>query len=107
MPVRRLCWSTIMPTDLSYPHIEKPEGQPARLCSTPRVRVAQIVMAYLYHGQSVDDMCRAYDYLSAAEAHAATAYYFDHKTEVDAEIAEEQKLADEDGARPRDSSFRG
>ena len=47
-----------MALELAYPHIEKPEGQPARLQRLPRVRVAQIVMDYLAYGWSADEMCR-------------------------------------------------
>ena len=83
-----------MSIDVTYPHIEKPEGQPARLRRTPRVRVAQIVMDYLAHGWSVDEMCRQHPYLSQAEAHAAMTYYFDHKEEVDAEIEAEWREAE-------------
>jgi len=81
--------------ELAYPHIEKPQGQPARLRRTPRVRVAQIVMDYLAHGWSVDEMCRQHPYLSHAEAHAAMGYYFDHKEEIDAEIQAEWREAEQ------------
>ena len=80
-----------MSVDLTYPHIEKQEDQPARLRRTPRVRVAQIVMDYLAYGWSAEEMCRQHPYLSPAEAHAAMAYYFDHQAEIDAEIEAEVK----------------
>ncbi len=76
-----------MTTD--YPHIEKQDGQPARLSRVPRVRVAQLVMDYLAHGWSVDEMCRQHPYLSPAEGHAAMAYYYDHQDEIDREIRDE------------------
>ncbi|WP_017305462.1 DUF433 domain-containing protein [Spirulina subsalsa] len=74
---------------LSYPHIEKPENQPARLQRLPRVRVAQIVMDYLAYGWSVEEICRQHLYLTPAEAHAAMGYYFDHQEEIDREITQE------------------
>jgi uncharacterized protein (DUF433 family) len=77
---------TIMALELTYPHIEKPEGQPARLRRFPRIRVAHIAMDYLEYGWSVDQMCRQHSYLAPAEAHAAMAYYFDHRDEIDQEI---------------------
>jgi uncharacterized protein (DUF433 family) len=80
-----------MSTDVTYPHVVKPLGEPARLGRHPRVRVAQIVMDYLGHGWSVEEMCRQHPHLSAAEAHAAMAYYFDHQDEIDAEIAAEDE----------------
>jgi uncharacterized protein (DUF433 family) len=78
-------------TEVTYPHIEKPADGPARLQSTPRVRVAQLVMDYLNYGWSVEEMCRQHPYLSRAEAHAAMAYYFDHRGEIHAEIETESK----------------
>jgi uncharacterized protein (DUF433 family) len=84
---------------LTYPHIEKEPGQPARLQATPRVRVAQIAMDYLAYGWSVEEMCRQHPYLSPAAAHAAMTYYFDHQDEIDAEIAAECKEVDESRSR--------
>jgi len=63
-----------MSLELAYPHVEKLVGRPARLVRVPRVRVAQLVMDYLAHGWSVDEMCRQYPCLSLAEAHAAMTY---------------------------------
>lgn len=74
---------------LSYPHIEKPENQPARLQRLPRIRVAQIVMDHLAYGWSVEEICRQHLYLKPAEAHAAMGYYFDHQEEIDREITQE------------------
>lgn len=85
-----------MALELSYPHVEKAEGEPARLQRVPRVRVAQIATDYLAYGWSVDEMCRQYPHLLPAEIHAAMGYYFDHQSEIDAEIQAE--LADFDAA---------
>ncbi len=82
-----------MATGIAYPHIEKQDHQPARLERLPRIRVAQIVMDYLAHGWSPDEMCRQHPYLTLAEAHAAMAYYFDHQAEIDQEIEAETKEA--------------
>ena len=70
-------------------HIEKVAGEPARLSRLARIRVAQIVMDYLAHGWSPDEMCRHYAHLAPAEAHAAMTYYYDHQAEIDAEIQAE------------------
>ena len=75
-----------MAVSISYSHIDTPPGEPARLRRTPRVRVAQIVMDYLAHGWSAEEMCRQHPYLTPAEVHAAMAYYFDHQSEMDHEI---------------------
>jgi hypothetical protein len=70
-------------------HVEKPAERPARLARLPRIRVAQIVMDYLAHGWTAEDVCRQYPHLMPAEVHAAMTYYYDHRAEVDAEIREE------------------
>jgi uncharacterized protein (DUF433 family) len=70
-------------------HIEKLAGQPARLSRLPRIRVAQIVMDYLAHGWSPEEMCRHYPHLMPAETYAAMTYYYDHQAEIDAEIRDE------------------
>lgn len=84
----RFCHGFSMLT-LSYPHIEKPDNQPARLQRLSRVRVAQIVMDYLSYGWSVEEICRQHPYLKPAEAHAAMGYYFDHQEEIEQEINQE------------------
>ena len=78
-----------MSTNTAYPHIEKPENATARLSSMPRVRVAQIVMDYLAHGWSPEEMVRQHPGLSLAEIHAAMAYYYDNPAQIDAEIEAE------------------
>jgi uncharacterized protein (DUF433 family) len=74
---------------VAHDHIEKFAGEPARLARLPRIRVAQIVMDYLAHGWSPDEMCRHYLHLLPAEAHAAMTYYYDHQPEIDGEIQAE------------------
>ncbi len=74
---------------VAHEHIEKLAGQPARLSRLPRIRVVQIVMDYLAHGWSPDEMCRHYPHLTLAETHAAMTYYYDHQAEIDAELQAE------------------
>jgi uncharacterized protein (DUF433 family) len=83
-----------MASEPIYPHLDKRDGEPARLQRVPRVRVAQIVADYLAYGWSVDEMCRQHPYLRPAEAHAAMAYYFDHQDEIDREIRAEVEEVD-------------
>ena len=74
---------------VAHEHVEKVAGEPARLSRLPRIRVSQIVMDYLAHGWSPDEMCWHYPHLHPAEAHAAMTYYYDHQAEIDAEIKAE------------------
>lgn len=94
-----------MALDLTYPHIEMPGAEPARLQRIPRVRVAQIVTDYLTHGWSPDEMCRQHPYLRPAEVHAAMAYYFDHQGEIDREIQAEWRQVHHDRSRSAPSPF--
>lgn len=80
-----------MTAGLTYPHIIKTEEKPARLERMPRIRVAQLVVDYLNHGWSADEICIHHPHLKPAEVYSAIAYYFDHQAEIDGEIAEEQK----------------
>jgi len=84
-----------MTVTISYPHIVKPEGNPARLERLPRIRVSQIAMDYLFQGWSPDEICNQYPHLMPAEVHSAMAYYFDHQAEIEQEIEDEVKLVDE------------
>lgn len=86
-------------------HIEKIEGQPARLARLPRIRVAQIVMDYVAHGWSPDEMCRHHSHLTLSEAHAAMTYYYDHQVEIDAEVQAELAEIDAVQAAALDTPF--
>ena len=44
---------------IAYSHIEKIADSPARLARLPRIRVAQIVMDYLAHGEELDEVEQA------------------------------------------------
>lgn len=94
-----------MALELTYPHIEKPRDEPARLQRVPRVRVTQIVMDYLAHGWSPDEMCRQHPYLQPAEAYAAMTYYFDHQEEMDREIQAEWQQVQLDRSQTARSPF--
>jgi uncharacterized protein (DUF433 family) len=91
--------------ELTYPHIQKLAGEPARLTSHPRIRVAQIVMDYLSYGWSVEEMCRQHPYLTPAETHAAMGYYFDHQSEIDQEIRIEWQQFQADQVEAQRSPF--
>lgn len=84
-----------MTVTTSYPHIEKMESKPACLQRMPRIRVSQIVIDYLNHGWSADEIVIHYPHLKLAEVHSAMAYYFDHQAEIDGEIATEQHVIEE------------
>lgn len=80
-----------MSVEVSYPHIVKAPGEPARLERHKRARVSQIALDYTEYGWSPDEIQRQHPYLTLAEVHSALAYYFDHVEEIDREIEEEWK----------------
>jgi hypothetical protein len=90
---------------LDYPHISKSPGDAARLDRLPRVRVAQIVADHLGYGWSAEEILRQYPSLAPAEVHAALGYYFDHRDEIDAELALELAELDR-AARQAPSTLR-
>ncbi|MBI3410238.1 MAG: DUF433 domain-containing protein [Planctomycetes bacterium] len=85
-----------MSVEVTYPHITKENGKPARLTRMPRIRISQIVGPHLFHGWSVDEICRQYPHLTLAEAHSAMTYYYDHQDEIDRELADEFAQIEED-----------
>jgi uncharacterized protein (DUF433 family) len=78
-----------VPAKVTYPHIVKEPGKPARLERHPRTRVAMIVVDNQGRGWSAEEIVRQYPYLSLAEVHAALTYYHDHREEIDREIEAE------------------
>jgi uncharacterized protein (DUF433 family) len=94
-----------MALELTYPHISKREGDQARLERVPRVRVAQIVMDYLAHGWSPEEMCRQHPYLKLAEAFAAMGYYYDNQQAIDDEIRREVEQSGQSLASATRSPF--
>ena len=52
-----------------------------------RITVQDIAIWHQHMGRSVDEICVEYD-LGLAEVHAALAYYFDHREEIDRNIKE-------------------
>lgn len=88
---------------LKYPHIRKADGEASRLERLPRVRVAQIVADHLGYGWSAEEIVRQHPHLLPAEVHAALAYYFDHRAEIDAELAAELAEMDRDAELPASS----
>lgn len=53
-----------------------------------RIAVEHVVKWHLHQGQSVDEIARTYE-LSHAAIHAALAYYYDHRAEMDRKMAED------------------
>ena len=66
--------------------ISNPKIRGGRPCITgTSLRVSDVVMAYLYHDQTPDEIASNYD-VSVASVHAALAYYYEHKSDIDSDI---------------------
>ena len=75
-------------------HVDLDENGVAWVDDT-NVKVIEIVIDKLAHGSSPEEMHFQYPHLSLAQIHAALAYYYDHQTELDAEIERRRQEADE------------
>ena len=53
--------------------------------SGTRIAVSDVAVTHLQLGQSVDEIAATYD-LSLAAVHAALAYYYDHRDEIEAQM---------------------
>ena len=77
-----------------YPHIsKKPDVCGGKACiDGTRIRVMDIV-ALDSQGYTIDEMLEHFDSrpLTRAEVHSALAYYHDHKQEIEASFAAEEK----------------
>lgn len=56
------------------------------------IEVSAIAIAKIVHMQTPEDIANDYK-LTLAQVYAALAYYYDHKVEIDASIADRRKLA--------------
>jgi uncharacterized protein (DUF433 family) len=81
-----------------YEHIEvSPAGVPTIAGTT--MKVAELVAEQMAYGWSPEELHFQHTYLTLGQIHAALAYYWDHKEEVDRDI--EQRLARTDQLRQR------
>lgn len=74
-------------------HIEVDDCGVAKVVGS-RSKVMQIVMDTM-NGLSPEDIRAQYPHLSLAQIHAALAYYYDHKAEVDGQIEASIRYTDE------------
>jgi len=72
-------------TVATIPHVVIDDKGVARIAGS-RIKVTHIAVDHIRGGMSPEQIHEAYPHLTLAKIHAALAYYFDHKTELDAEI---------------------
>jgi len=86
-------------------HIEIDEHGVAWIANT-KVKVIEVALDKIAHGSSPEEIHFQHPHLSLAQIHAALAYYYDHQTELDAEIRQRWLKADELASGASDSSLR-
>ena len=78
---------------VEYAHISMVADNVPTITGT-RTKVRMIAMDHLANGWDGLEIQRQHPYLTLGQIHGALAYYYDHKAEMDAEIAEDLEEAD-------------
>jgi uncharacterized protein (DUF433 family) len=78
----------------AYRHIELDSKGRACVDGT-RTRVIDIAMDQIAYKWDAEQIQRQHPHLSLAQIHSALAYYYDHQAQLDAEIEERTRTADE------------
>ncbi len=60
-----------------------------------RIKVEQIAVCHERMGMSPDEIVTSLPTITLAQVHAALAYYFEHKDEIDADIEEGNRFVEE------------
>jgi uncharacterized protein (DUF433 family) len=60
-----------------------------------RIKVEHIAICYERMGMTPDEIVSAHPTINLAQVHAALAYYFEHKDEIDADIEEGNRFVEE------------
>ncbi len=78
-------------------HIEKTPGVvggKARIAGT-RIRVMDIVIWYEKHGKTADEVVDMFSSITLADVHAAMAYYYDNRNEIEQDFKREAEIVSE------------
>jgi len=80
--------------EVSREHIEivPGAGGPKPRIAGQRIRVQDVVIWHEKLGRSPDEIVHEYPALTLADVHAALAYYWDHRDEIERAIAEDEAL---------------
>jgi uncharacterized protein (DUF433 family) len=78
----------------AYPHLTA-DAQGAPVLAGTTMKVVELVMAQRAHGLSPEELHFQCPSLSLGQVHAALAYYWDHKDELDADIESRSRYAEQ------------
>jgi|ERR1035438_990418 uncharacterized protein (DUF433 family) len=88
----------------AIPHI-RPDAQGVPWVDDTCVKVVEVVLSKQAYDLTPEELHEQYPHLSLAQIHAALAYYYDHKAELDADMERRAKLAEELRAQTEDRSL--
>lgn len=71
------------------------------------IKVAEIVESFLAYDLTAEELADAFPHLNLAQVHSALAYYYDHKTEMDAELSHRSEAAAEIRRRTENADLAG
>ncbi|MBI2908897.1 MAG: DUF433 domain-containing protein [Chloroflexi bacterium] len=82
---------------VTHEHIEivPGAGGPKPRIAGSRIRVQDVVIWHEKLGMSPDEVVHHYPTITLADVHAALAYYWDHRDEIEHAIQEEDALVEE------------
>ena len=81
-------------TVATIPHVVIDDKGVARVAGS-RIRVIDIAMEHVGQRWSADEIHRQHSHLTLGQIHAALAYYFDHREEIERSITEGLALVEE------------
>jgi uncharacterized protein (DUF433 family) len=83
--------------DVIREHIEIVEGAggPKARIRGSRIRVQDVAIWHEKLGMSANEIVQDYPQLTLADVHAALAYYWDHRDEIERRLAEEDALVEQ------------
>lgn len=84
-----------MKTAITIDHIVVDDQGVARIKRSPRMKVIHLVMDRQTNGWSPEDMQAQYPDIPLAAIYAAFSYYYDHKDELDGQIADSTQHAED------------
>ena len=100
----RVGYTLVMPV-LASAHIWLDERDVAWIDDT-NTKVIEVALDMIAHGWSPEEIHFQHSHLSLAQIHAALAWYYDHKTEMDAQIRRSALAAERSRAQAGESPLR-
>lgn len=83
-----------MLSETRYEHISLDEAHVPLIVGT-RVKVVELVLDHLAYGWSPEELHFQHPHLTMGQIHSALAYYWDHKAELDQDIARRLQIVDQ------------